>query len=306
MNDDSKKEEANPPQSPQGDASAVTPAIVESLKVHSLAKYINEVKKLGEFGEILWFRGHADDRNWQLAPSIFRPDLISKRVMNQRVQKLRKIEATANLDFLHHAKAREEKFPHDDDDVGQLVLARHHGLLSRLLDWSESPLTALFFAVERDGNKDENPACVWILAPGVLNKKQWGGSGIYYSHASVPKAITRCAFSSDATLENALKVIERKRQKKTEKLGIVAAFKPQHTIMRHMVQKAQFTIHHTPDKLNELQDAPEFLGKIIIPFNKREDILDELRGAGVSRDLLFPDLDNLSDHLNAEMKRYMK
>ena len=300
MTDDSKKDNANPP---QGEVPTIT--LGSKNFPCSLAKYINEVKKLGnEWDEIPWFRGHADT-TWQLAPSIFRRDLISEGVTDKRMKKLRRAGVETNIDFLHHAKAREEKFPQDDDDVGQLVLARHHGLCSRLLDWSESPLTALFFAVEGGGNKEEKPACVWMLAPTVLNEKQWSVNGVYYSHASVLKAIAFCAFNSNATLENALENIERELEKKTEKLGIVAAFHPQHTIMRHMVQKAQFTIHDTPEELDKLPGASDFLGKIIIPFNKREDILDELREAGVSRDLLFPDLDNLATHWNAEMKRRM-
>ena len=73
-----------------------------------------------------------------------------------------------------------------------------------------------------------------------------------------------------------------------------------------MVQKAHFTIHHTPKVMDELPSASEFLVKIIIPFDKRKEILEELRWAGVSRDLLFPDLDNLAKHLNAEIERKME
>ena len=290
MTDGSKKDDANS---------------ILKMKIHSLAEYINEIGKISEQGEFFWYRGHAD-ADWQLAPSIFR-DLISEGVTNEREKNLREIEYTTNVDFQHQAKARDRNFPHDDDEVGQLVVARHHGLLSRLLDWSESPLTALFFAVEDDisGSKPNN-SCVWMLLPDTLNEKQWESKGVYYSHAPAPKAVAHCAFNSHVTLEGALKVMEREEEMKIEKPGVVAAFIPQHTITRHMTQKACFTIHHTPKVMDKLPSASEFLVKIIIPFGKRKDILDELRWAGISRDLLFPDLDNLAKHLNAGIKREME
>ena len=290
MTNDSTGDDANP---------------ISEMKIHSLAGYIEEVKKLSKRRGFFWYRGHAN-ADWQLAPSIFR-DLISKGVTNEREKKLREIEDTTNINFLHQAKARERNFPHDDDLVGQLVVARHHGLLSRLLDWSESPLTALFFAVEDDiSGRKPDASCVWMLLPGTLNENQWEYKGGYYSHAPVPKAIARCAFNSNVTLENALKKMGREEEMKIEKSGIVVAFIPQHTIMRHMVQKAYFTIHHTPKVMDELPNASEFLVKIIIPLDKRKDILKELRWAGISRDLLFPDLDNLAKHLNAGIKRVME
>jgi hypothetical protein len=48
-------------------------------------------------------------------------------------------------------------------------LMQHCGAPTRLLDWTESALIALFFAVRGKLGADENDAAVWILEPWKLN-----------------------------------------------------------------------------------------------------------------------------------------
>ena len=47
------------------------------------------------------------------------------------------------------------------------MLMQHHRVPTRLLDWSESPLAGLFFAVEEEPGAD---GALWCLLPTELNK----------------------------------------------------------------------------------------------------------------------------------------
>ena len=93
----------------------------------------------------LWFRGEEDSGKTTLIPSVFRP-LSDGRYFDE----------TRLFNF---ARAR---FPQEYKTIGgshglfqSLVFMQHYGVPTRLLDWTESVATALFFAVERtDSSQD--------------------------------------------------------------------------------------------------------------------------------------------------------
>ncbi|MDO9387249.1 MAG: FRG domain-containing protein [Thiobacillus sp.] len=92
-------------------------------------------------GETWLFRGQASTR-WPLQAGIDREPFQSLHKGTGRVDLERKLLS----EFKHRALPFIEREPKNDWEW--LALAQHHGLPTRLLDWTANPLVALFFATE--------------------------------------------------------------------------------------------------------------------------------------------------------------
>jgi FRG domain-containing protein len=239
----------------------------------------------------LWFRGHSK-RSHTLAPGLYR-----KYIVELAYDEYTNLKVFRNL-----ATSKVERAETSWD---WYILAQHYGLPTRLLDWSEALLPAVFFALEphvmpftrkqhdsfvaaakEAAVYDDDSPTVWVLEPACLNA--WAGHGFEI-------------FSLDDELEE----LEPYQWTNIHDAAAGSAEKPlavhpRWANPRILAQQGKFTVHGTqPTPLEELADLHSDirLAQIVLDRGSAAHIWDELETAGVWRLGLFPELDSVSSHI---------
>ncbi len=243
-----------------------------------------------------WFRGQADAGN-PPRPSVFRQgydEFWMTTMFRLKAISFAQTPETSRIDQW-------------------LFLMQHHGLPTRLLDWTESPLVACFFAVEKwlTSQKPEesytaHDMAVWMIHPVELNKltdPEMDGFPNTWTPGNIANENIRLAFHT--------------AEEKTRMLAVgqlrpsiyPLAILPSNVDARVAVQRSCFIVYGRDkrDLEEALRETPlvtnGYFRKYTIPRAKAPVVLSELESMGISFSSVYPDLGGLAAELRLRFGR---
>ena len=204
-----------------------------------------------------WFRGQADS-DWPLLPKAGRENFF----------------LPDNRDLGRFNAWRQDAFPYlnisIDNDFEMLAYAQHHGLATRLLDWTANPLVAAYFSVSTHPEKEGlifcySPDKFIDLKSAELSQEHLHGAGL----------VTR-AFDG--------RMLNQK--------GLFTMHSPPDAFLE--IQPLSFM----PDMAN--------LTVLAIPSALKGELRKRLSDYGITEHFIYPDVDGVARHINADTERMIE
>lgn len=242
-----------------------------------------------------WFRGQAD-YNWDLAPTALRSDFLERAKTHFPGSKEPGWDAefVMNRQFLQLGA----RLLPDPGDLPRVYLtSRHHGLPTRLLDWTRDLRVAAYFAVS-DERFDDQDAAIWEVTPRWTVKAVLSRNNQRLQILTVRNAVSEThpflAWQIPALFDEAWFDLVTWHQDSESTVVPVVPVLP---LQRSISQSSCFTFHGI-----ESRDIPgSKLWKHKIPAASKDRIRRELQELTIDGFSVFGDLDSLARGIRARM-----
>jgi len=276
---------------------------LKEAKLGSLRTLVGLLPELFDNDHVVFFRGHAN-KSYELEPSIYR----NKRWYSNEDKIIREILMRCPNEF-SQMKSSFEK----------LVKMQHYDLPTRLLDLTENPLVALYFACAGSAERSDDAELIFFKIP---------KSEIKYFDSDTVSVIANLAWAkSDFELQerfksnsrsfhlkdnhHALKLMHDIKQEKPhflerinpKHIESVICVKPKLDNPRIIRQDGAFLLFG----INETKFSPAILPndwiyypnerRHIIKASDKGNIMKQLASIGISKAKLFPEVDMVSQFI---------
>lgn len=247
---------------------------MEEKEVGSIEELLEALREdLGGYAGETWYRGQAN-KEWSLLPSYLRSEFTQS-------------EGTLLKRFKQSATLLVSTAPKDSFDW--LFIMQHFGVPTRLLDWSESPLVALYFAVEDYTTHPNIDAALWLLRPFQLNRN--AGINNHEEANFIP------SFEDEELSNYSVESLASNRRIRLLPVATIAT----RNNTRIQAQLGVFTIHHNEKMpVEDVGDSSHVI-KYNIPYESRRLIKQQLALLGFNRFQLFPELSSIGSTMKSSL-----
>ncbi len=259
---------------------------LQTLKpVSDVQSYVDRVFQLKEeFSQTCWYRGQSNSKTHRLIPTIGREQSYCGKSSNFNLRQERNL--------LHRFRRR--VFPHVGRILNEweaLMLARHHYLPTRLLDWTRSPMAALYFAATTDQSENGD---VWAI--GRISTEAHDLDLLDLASPSSNQKGPLTFFGAPKPEPTGAKATR----------DAVKILHPFYNSPRLVAQDGVFTLHSRPTRPLDSYAGVRFqeghldvaaMFRIPIRGDFKASIVKQLDMLAIHQMSLFPDLDGIAAHL---------